>query len=143
MTKRFFLLLSVVLLSYSCSIDDGSTPINYYYTNISSVEMPQSFELGETYEIPVTFDVPGECYTFSGFEVVRGESMGRDENTSRTVRVVLAGFNESECEGDPTIEVTRDLRFQVIFDQEYTFRFFTGSDDEGNPEFIEYVVPVE
>ncbi|MGB5981204.1 MAG: hypothetical protein WBG46_03570 [Nonlabens sp.] len=123
----------------SCSIDDGEPPVNYGYVGVTSVEIPDSFEFGETYDIDVTYSVVNECLVFSGFEMIRGQG------NTRTVRTVVADYGSNDCDDitDTPDSATETLQFQVIFMEDYTFRFSSGIDEDGNETFLEYIIPVE
>ena len=52
----------------SCSIDSDYSPTFYLEVlPIESVNMPQEFVLGETYEIEITYNRPNGCYFFNDF----------------------------------------------------------------------------
>jgi len=139
MKKSFLFILVVMSLITSCSIDDGEPRVIYGYVGVTSVDLPDSFELNETYDIDVTYGIENECLVFSGFEMIRGEG------NTRTVRTVVADYGSSDCDdiAAAPISATETLQFQVIFTEDYTFRFSTGVDEDGNETFLEYVVPVE
>ena len=39
-------------------------------------------------------------------------------------------------------EVVATLKFNVIYTEEYTFRFYAGDDADGNATYLEYTVPI-
>ena len=139
MTKNLFVFLLVAMALNGCSLDDDSTPVAYGYAAITEVDLPDSFEFGETYDIDITYSLNSDCFIFSGFDMIRGEP------NSRTVRAVVEAFGSNDCDDSLAlpVEFTETLGFEVIFTEDYTFRFLTGIDEEGNETFLEYVVPVE
>ncbi|WP_124979108.1 hypothetical protein [Nonlabens xiamenensis] len=118
----------------SCSLDNGDTVnINFEVVPVESVEMPATFTFGQTYDIPVTFN-RNECQAFEGFTV-------ESELNQRSIGVVVA-TPEADC-GPTDINETRDLRFLVASNGSYVFRFFSGFNQDQEPEYLEYTVIVE
>ncbi|WP_090292497.1 hypothetical protein [Flagellimonas zhangzhouensis] len=140
MKKVFMSIMYVVAFSWfvSCSSDDDSP--NFYFTTLDVIEadMPEFFELGKTYDIDVLFYRPNGCTYFEGFDVTKTTQTGRD------VVVIGSVLTDQDVACTEAIEeVTATLRFSVIYTDEYNFRFYAGDDANGNPQFIEYTVPVE
>ncbi len=136
-------LMSIMLLVacswfVSCSSDDDSP--NFYFTTLDVIEadMPEFFELGKTYDIDVLYSRPNGCTYFEGFDVIKTTQTGRD---IVVIGSVLTG-EDIACT-QAVEEVIATLRFSVIYTDEYNFRFYTGDDENGNAQFIEYTVPVE
>ena len=136
--KRLLFLLVVATFSVltSCSVDDG---INYHFEalKINSVEMPESFELGEVYNIKVSYFRPDSCTYFEGFDVVK------EELTTRNVVAVgsVIENKDSQCI-EKMDEVTASFKFEVLYDQPYLFKFWTGDNENGESEYLEITVPV-
>ncbi len=57
-------------LFYSCDLDDDDAQ-NFHFTTLTVLEadVPESFELNETYDIEVTYLRPNSCTFFEGFDV--------------------------------------------------------------------------
>jgi len=121
----------------SCDLDDDSP--NFYFSALKTVavEMPETFVLGETYEIPVTYQRPNGCTFFEGFDVTKTAQTDRD--------VVVVGSvltdEDRQCTQAVT-EVEATLQFRVIYTGEYHFRFYAGKDTEENDTYLEFTVPV-
>lgn len=135
--KRFFILILLFTFAFvtnSCSNDDE---VNFHFVtlNVLSAEVPESFELNETYQIKVTFERNGNCTFFERFDVRAQDTTVRD--------VVLIGsvFTDGPCTND-IILVEESFNFVVLYDQPYTFRFFQGTDENGDHQFFEVIVPV-
>lgn len=64
MKKIFFGLL--ILLNLSCSLDDSTPNLTAYVEvlPIESVTMPEYFQVGQTYQIDLTYIRPTSCYFF-------------------------------------------------------------------------------
>ncbi len=135
--KRYFLifcsLLAVLSLS-SCDLEDDGPNFHFTALQITSAELPESFNLNETYEIKVTYVRPDGCTFFEGFDIAK------DDVTVRNVVAVGSVRTDQACtmaieEGEAT------FLFVVLFDEPYTFRFWQGTED-GMDEYFEVEVPV-
>lgn len=135
MKRLIFALLSIVSLT-SCSIDDDNQTLQYELVPVTEVEIPDTLAQGETYTFTVTYERPTDCYEFVGFE------HNRNENEFVIGVVNYRILEETNCTEE--VELTEvPLEFYVESDEMYTFKFWTGSDDVGQPEYIIYEVPVE
>jgi len=139
MKKVLMPLLLFVACSWfsSCDLDDDSP--NFYFTTLNVVEadVPESFVFGETYDIDVTYVRPNACTFFEGFDVTRTAETDRD--------IVVIGSvltDENRACTEALEEVVATLKFNVIYTEEYHFRFYTGDDENGNATFVEYTIPV-
>ncbi|WP_036381084.1 hypothetical protein [Muricauda sp. MAR_2010_75] len=121
----------------SCELDDD-TP-NFYFTSLDvvDVDMPESFELNEIYDIDVTYRRMDGCTYFEGFDVVKtGE-------TDREVVVVGSRLTDEDLACTQAVEeVVATMQFHVIFTGEYHFRFYAGENENDEPIYLEYDVPV-
>ncbi len=137
MKRVFFLLLVATLaLITSCEIDDD---VNYHFEalQVKSVEMPESFDYGEIYNIKVTYFRPDNCTFFEGFDVVK-----EDTTTRKVVTIGTVIENEDEeCTGEGE-DLVSSFNFEVIYDETYLFRYWTGEDENGEPTYLEISVPV-
>jgi hypothetical protein len=129
---KAFLLLLVL---NACDIGDDE--VNYHFVTLEIIEvsMPESFTLNETYEIGVTVLVPNGCTQFEGFDVVSGDTTVRNVVAIGTERVDLA------C-AEVISEVEASFDFLCLYPETYLFRFWTGEDDQGVPQYLEIEVPV-
>ncbi|MER3319419.1 MAG: hypothetical protein RIB79_14095 [Allomuricauda sp.] len=132
-----FMLIVACSWSISCEVDDDSP--NFYFTALNTVEadVPEFFEFGNTYDIEVTYQRPNGCTFFEGFDVVQTSVTGRD--------VVVIGSvltDENRACTQAIEEVVATLKFNVIYTEEYTFRFYAGDDADGNATYLEYTVPI-
>lgn len=138
MKKYFFIfLISMSLISVSsCDIDDG---VNFIFVplQITNADLPESFRLNETFEIVVTYAVPDDCTIFSGFDVTDADL------TVRNVAVFGSMRTDSDNCEEQFIERTATFDFNVVYDEPYVFRFWQGTNADGEPEFFEVEVPVE
>ncbi|MCK0144160.1 hypothetical protein MWU78_00685 [Arenibacter sp. F26102] len=136
MKRVFFLLLvaSFALIT-SCDIDDD---VNYHFEalQVKSVEMPEAFDYGQIYRIKVTYFRPNNCTFFEGFDVVK-----EDVTTRKVVTIGTVIEDEDECTGAGE-DLVATFNFEVLYDQPYLFRYWTGEDANGEPTYLEITVPV-
>lgn len=135
MKKLFY--LCIILLSFSsCSIDDNNPNDDFFFEilPIESVDIPEVFILGQSYEISVTYIKPSGCYVFNDFYFV-------SELNQRTVAVINTVYPNTQCEVlNEEIEVS--FNFLVTNSNTYIFRFWQGEDDNGNDLYYIVEVPV-
>lgn len=129
------MLFGTVLLFNACDLDDGQ---NFRFTNLPIVDanVPEFFELNQTYSIEVTYIRPDACTFFEGFDVIPTAETDRD--------VVVIGSvltDETAC-AQVVQEVTATFDFRVLFTGEYHFRFYSGQDTDNSAEYLEFIVPV-
>ena len=140
MKKSALLVFIFIALFTSCSIDDDN--YNNFYLEvipIDSVEIPESFVLGETYQIDMTYTKPNGCYYFNDFIY----EVDDQQRTIAVVNTVYTNLNNS-CEEDAEAEeVTVHFDFIVLSNETYVFKFYQGEDENGEDQFLLVEVPVE
>lgn len=129
------LLLVLAAPLVSCNLDDDGVNFNFVALQILSAELPESFTQNQTYEITVTYVRPNGCTFFEGFDISEADT------TVRNVVAVGSELQDQACT-QATEEVTATFNFIVLHSDDYLFRFWTGEDAEGEPEFLEIEVPV-
>lgn len=128
-------LICFLLLS-ACSIEDDSMRISYQYVGVSDIVVPDSFVLGQSYDLEATLELPSDCFIFSGFEMDIFDNQ-------RYVRAVLTQIEANgTCENTEPQMITEQLTFQALQREDYIFKFLTGYDDLGNEIYLEYTIPV-
>lgn len=129
---KAFLLLLVL---NACDIGDDGVTYHFVTLQITEVSMPETFNLNESYEIGVTVLVPNGCTQFEGFDIV-------SEDT--TVRHVVAiGTEQDDLACTQVVsEVETSFNFVCLYPETYLFRFWTGEDAQGVPQYLEIEVPV-
>ena len=133
--KKIILLLSVLFLFNSCSLEDESDKFHYELLPIESVVIPSEFILGQTYQITVKYYKPTTCYGFNGFY------FEKDLNV-RTIAVRTVVFEDNtNCEATENL-FEENLSFTVTNNGSYIFKFWQGTNDAGEDVFLEYEIPV-
>lgn len=134
--KPLSLLLCVVFLGLSsCKLEDDRVNFRFVPLQILSADLPESFELNETYEIRVTYLRPSACVFFEGFDITK------EGVTTRNVVAIGTDFYDEVCTL-ATEELEASFNFICLYDEPYLFRFWTGEDENGNQQYLEVEVPV-
>lgn len=136
--KKLILISLVALLAlgmYSCEKDNVSNP-TFERLEIISVDLPDTFLLGRTYEMRVTYNRPNGCTYLQGFDVIPVNQ------TEREVRAIGVSYENDMCT-QVIGEETDQFLFQVIYTQPYTFNFWQGQDSTGNPQYLTVEIPVK
>ena len=134
--KKYILIIVVVLINYSCSLDDGGSNTSHQLLPIESIELPDEFVLNQQYYIDFTFIRPTNCHAYEGLFL-------KAENEVRVVAVQSVVYSGATCE-----ELTEDnivsktFVFDVMYDQTYVFRIWKGIDSSGEEVYEEIQVPV-
>ncbi len=128
------LLLPLFLLS-ACDI--GEDEVNYHFVSLATlaVDMPEEFRLNETYEIGVTVLEPNGCTEFEGFDILP------EDTTIRRVVAIGTEQNDVPCT-EALSEVETSFDFICLYPGTYVFRFWTGKNQDGVDQFMEFEVPV-
>ncbi|WP_299332626.1 hypothetical protein [uncultured Psychroserpens sp.] len=133
--KKILLLCFVMCSLLSCNISDDNPNYIVEALPIDSVDLPDTFVFGQTHEITLTYTKPSGCYLFNNllYEI--------DEN-QRDVAVIAAFFPDEVCDQTPIVEEFT-FNFKVTSTESYTFRFWTGGDENGVDTYLIVEVPVE
>ena len=137
-TKRIFLgvgLLLLSLLQWGCDSDDEAMDYQFVALQITEARLPVSFQLNETYDIGVTYALPNGCSGFAGFDVIA------EDTTVRRVVAIGTESLDAVCT-QQVVEVDTTFQFICLYSDTYLFKFYTGTDPEGEPQYLEYEVPV-
>lgn len=137
MKKIALLAFAFILTFTSCSIDDSSSDSFYLEVlPVESVEMPEYFVHGETYEILVTYTKPNSCYYFNDF-------IYEIDGHERTIAVVNTVYSDNltNCDGEPE-QVSVNFDFTVTGYETYVFKFYQGEDENGEDQYYLVEMPV-
>ena len=137
--KKAFLALCALMVSLtfsSCDLGDDGPNFHFVPLRIESVEIPESFDLNETYVISFNYIIPDGCTYYEGVDVVKDEI-----TTRKVVAVGSQRTDQAECTAVIREEVA-SFNFVVLHNQPYLFRFYQGEDVNGEQQFLEVEVPV-
>jgi hypothetical protein len=134
--RKFTALFILILASFtSCNLDDDGI-IDFYteFLPIESVDVPDYFVYGETYNISMTFVKPSSCHVFRDFfYVVNGNE--------RIVAIENTVYLRNNCDETPE-SVTVSFEFPVNRTETYVFKFYLGKNDEGVDQYQIVEIPV-
>lgn len=134
--KKYFGLLLTILMLIGCNVDDGNQ-VTFEVLPIESIELPSSFTLNETYQIPITFYRPTNCHAYNGI-------ISNPNENERSIAVSSYIVNNSGCidyAGDEGL-TENSFNFLVKYDYTYVFKIWKGIDDQGEDVFEIIEVPV-
>ncbi len=135
MKKALTIILSLILLG-SCSLEDDGESIMQNLAPVQSVDLPDSFELGQTYNIEITYRRPTSCHTYSGLDVARNENI-------ITIGIVNSySSTSSNCVETGNLEARVTINFVAEREDFYIFKFWQGKDSAGHDMFLIVEVPV-
>lgn len=129
--KKLVLLLSVLFVFNSCTIDDEPNA-KLVVLPVKSVEMPDVFNINVANQIKIKYIRPTTCHLFNGFYY-------RYEGDTRVVAINAAVLNSNNCESaveEGTYEVVLEFKPQEL--KTYLFKFWTGTNADGVDEYLEY-----
>jgi hypothetical protein len=134
--KRIILLLVTVTTFLSCSInDDYKDNYQYEVLAIESYTLPESFQLGKTYEIKLKYQKPTACHLYQGIYYAK------DLNT-RTIAIQAAVKTNETCTTEVPAESEVSFNFSVTNTGSYIFKFYKGKDIDGKDLFEEVEIQV-
>jgi hypothetical protein len=133
--KKHFFLLSILAFSFlSCELDENNNqPFYFEVMPITSVEVPEQFVHGNTYEISVSYNRPSTCYQFNDF-------LYSISGSERSVAVVNTVYNDG-CVSDPEI-ANASFDITILSNETYTFKFYQGEDETGVDQYLIIDIPV-
>ena len=98
------------------------------------MDIPNEFNLGETYPITVSYYKPSSCYQFNDFYYV-------SELNQRTVAVINTVYEDRVCtQVEELVDAT--FNFMVNSNGTYVFKFWQGEDENGEDLYYIVEVPV-
>lgn len=135
--KKIILLFSSLFLFFSCldSSNDVSIDIAFDLLPIDSYTVPDSFTFGEKATIKLNYSLPNGCYFFDNVYVER-----QNDGTVIGIRAVIDNTNSVCTEAI----VKEEYDYEITIDQvdDYIFKFYKGTDANGDIVFEEVIVPV-
>ena len=133
--KKLLILGFLLTLFSSCDIKDDGSDFVLDILPVESVDIPDSFTIGEVYPITVTYLRPSTCHAFREFYYAK-------ENNIRTVAVITYKFLDNDCEDLENELAEETFNFKVTSNGSYIFKFWQGEDDNGENQYLTIEVPV-
>ena len=134
--KRYALLIIVYVSVFtSCSLESKG-PDSFYseFMPIESVEIPEYFVYGESYEILLNYVKPSSCYHFYDFYY-------EINSNERIVAIINTIYTDTSCIEEPQ-SISANLNFMVTDTETYIFKFYQGEDEDGQDQYYLVEVPV-
>jgi len=133
--KRVFFLLSMFLVLNSCSINDDVEKYHFQLAAVEEAILPDSFELDGTYEITLKYYRPSTCHGYDGLYYDKYLNI-------RTIAIRNIVYERNDCIpfDNELTEVT--FNFHVTNNGSYIFKFWKGTDTNGEDIYEEVEVPV-
>lgn len=137
-TLLLFIALPILLLTNSACTPDEGSEYHYEILPVESFEVPESFILGETYQILVRYNRPTTCHYFSNIYWEKNLN-------ERIIGVQSLVEQRNNClpSAEDEMLFTQTFNFMVTSNGSYIFKFFKGHDEEDNPIFETIEIPVE
>ena len=134
--KKYALLIVILMITLtSCSVENDDTN-NFLieFMSIESVDIPDYFVYGETYDIAMTYTKPNSCYVFRDFyyEIDENERIIAIENTV---------YQSDTCIEEQE-SITVSFEFTVTGTETYLFKFYQGKDEDGIDQYHLAEVPI-
>lgn len=129
--KGLNVFLSVVVLSFglaSCLDDEPTTPVNYNYKAIDSVVIEQVNPHREVTEIKTYFTRNNTCEAFFDYKYFAA-------GFERDVVLVTSTIQDPTCL-DTSVVAVKTLNFLPERPGTYLFRFWAGTDENGESIYI-------
>jgi hypothetical protein len=145
--KKIALLMLMTFALNSCSSDDDSPPeVHYELIPISRCQMPYKMTSGETYEFEMIYRMPTTCHGYKGIYF-------EGEGTTKTVAIQTVVYQRNDCQvidyssnmqPAPEPQVSNyEFKATAPPGSVYTFKIWTGKDDQGEDTYYNVTVPVE
>ncbi len=144
--KRIALLMILAFSLYSCSSDNDGPNVNYAFAEITETDLPEFFEIGETYELNLTYELPNACHTFATFDF--NEYVDEENDSTYVIEIAALTFydaNLTECTEEGELSETKTIRDISISSEDYNnyqFKLLKGIDENEDGEFLIIDVPV-
>lgn len=131
--KRIIFVIFAVIFFVSCSDDDGS---DYHYELLAAedVLVPEEFVFGQVYDLTVKYIAPDNCY-------INSDILYEYDQDARNIAVISLVVEDYDCD---VLDLEQVLTFKVhaLQSNPYTFRFWQGDDENGEPIYLIVEVPV-
>lgn len=138
--KKLVLLFAALFLITSCSMDDNTPTFHVEFIPVESVEVPDYFAAGNTYQIKVRYKRPTDCHFYDGFYY-------EESGGALIVAVQTLVIEDAKCEPLENMQPEESI-FEFTCSpmtadvSAYLFKFYKGEDDAGNPIYMDIEVPV-
>lgn len=144
--KKILLLLFSLFALCACSSDDSQAdaPVHYELLPIQYCQLPRSFTQGMTYEFEMFYKMPTTCHTYIGI-------LFDGEDSTKKIAIQTRVTERNDCQPVTYTTVSgpgpdlSSAKFDFVAGDTgtvYTFKMWTGKDENGEDTYYDYVVPV-
>lgn len=127
--KKLISAIVVCFLLVSCAPEGESYTIEIL--PVAKVEMQDAFAKDSVTNIPVKYIRPSNCHFYQDFYYER-------VGFSRIVAIYNARLNKDNCQSFENDTIVVPLKFKPTEIGTYTFKFFKGTNADGEDEYFEY-----
>lgn len=103
---------------------------------ITAVDLPESFELLQSYEISVNYRRPSNCHIYSGMDI------SKEGNVIEIGVVTSFRTSNTNCSTTGNLAAATTLNFVAEQEDFYIFKFWQGANSNGESRFLIVEVPV-
>ena len=141
--KKLFLLAAIAFGFMSCEIESDEPDWLQELAKVTDIEVPESFEIGKTYDIEVTYELPSACHVAQGVNASRESAYGSGRRKIFVAGVAAKKFGSPDCQQQGG-DLLKKSSFKLLIDEDmpYTFYLWTGVDATGKGVYSEIEVPV-
>ena len=135
--RKLILALTISLIFVSCSNqnDEVIPDFQQSFIPIDRTIVPETFTLNQATTVSVFFTLPSNCHVSPRIFI------GPEGGNSRLVSVTTNELINTNCTQE-TRDLQLDIPLFITETRDYTFRFWTGQDANGEDIFDEVIVPV-
>ena len=135
MIKNILILMLVLFTVTSCSLeDDDYSNLSIETLPIKEAIVPVEFDFGSIYTLKVVYDLPSGCHSFYDLYY-------QYESTARIIAINSVINTNLACT-EALIEREYEFDVRVTQHEDYIFKFWKGTDNDGIDIFEEIIVPV-
>lgn len=141
--KKLLLLAVLAFTFTACDVESDEPTMISVLAEVTDIDLPESFEQGESYVIDVTYLLPSACHLPQGINAQRESAYGSGRRKIYVAGVASIEFGAPDCtEESEDLEKTGSFRLLIDEDMPYTFFLWTGVDEAGKSVYNEVEVPV-
>lgn len=137
--KSLLLMLSVFVFASCSTSDDVSPNILTTKAKVLKAELPDTFTMGQTYNIKVFYELASACHTDIGLKVDRGST------SSEYYIYGVAAYDADQVGCDETsTDLQGDGEFLVVVEnpEDYVFYIWEGFDEDGKDIYVPETIEV-
>lgn len=135
MIKNILVSILVLFTVSSCSLEDDNSNLSIETLPIKEAMVPIEFDFGSIYKLKVVYDLPSGCHSFYDLYY-------QYENTARIIAINSVVNTNLACT-EALIEREYEFEVNVTQQEDYIFKFWKGTDNDGKDIFEEIKVPVK